>query len=92
MFDEVGKDTRPVYRILQQLFDIDIARVEIELGSVAMMKPEADFLLVDEGSPAMRVLRRYFERDGSVFETSVSLHPQDRFDYKLTFSNEPADG
>lgn len=92
VFDEVGKDTRPVYRILQQRFDIDIARVEIELGSVEMRNPEAEFLAVEDGSPAMRVLRRYYERDGSVFETSVSLHPQDRFNYKLTFSNEPADG
>ncbi|MDA7946997.1 MAG: GntR family transcriptional regulator [Hyphomicrobiaceae bacterium] len=92
VFDEVGKDTRPVYRILQQLYDIEIARVEIELGSVAMLNPEAGFLKVDEGTPAMRVLRRYYEPDGSVFETSVSLHPQDRFDYKLTFSNAPAGG
>jgi DNA-binding GntR family transcriptional regulator len=36
----------------------------------------------------VRVLRRYYGRDGRVFETSVSLHPQDRFTYKLTFANE----
>ena len=34
------------------------------------------------------VLRRYYGRDERVFETSVSLHPQDRFTYKLTFANE----
>ena len=89
VIDEVGKDTRPVYRILQQLYDIDISRVEIELGAVAMMNPEAEFLSVEEGTPAVRVLRRYYGRDGRVFETSVSLHPQDRFSYKLTFANEP---
>lgn len=91
VFDEVGKDTRPLYRIVQQLYEIEISRVEVELGSVAMMNPEAGFLMVEEGTPALRVLRRYYERDGSVFETSVSLHPQDRFNYKLTFSNEPTD-
>lgn len=88
VFDEVGKDTRPVYRILQQLFDIEISRVEIELGAVTMMNPEAGFLSVEEGTAAVRVLRRYYGRNGRVFETSVSLHPQDRFTYKLTFANE----
>ena len=89
VFEQVGKDTRPVYRIVQQLYDVEISRVEIELGAVAMTNPEAQFLSVEEGTPAVRVLRRYYGRDGHVFETSVSLHPQDRFTYKLTFANEP---
>lgn len=88
VFEEVGKDTRPVYRIIQQLYDIEISRVEIELGAVTMMNPEAGFLSVEEGAAAVRVLRRYYGRDGRVFETSISLHPQDRFTYKLTFTNE----
>lgn len=88
VFEQVGKDTRPFYRILQHLYDIEITRVEIELGAVTMMNPEAQFLSVEEGTAAMRVLRRYYGRDGRVFETSVSLHPQDRFTYKLTFANE----
>jgi len=88
VFEEIGKDTRPVYRIIQQRYDIDISRVEIELGAVTMMNPEAEFLSVEEGTAAVRVLRRYYGRDGRVFETSVSLHPQDRFTYKLTFTNE----
>lgn len=89
VFDHVGKSTRPVYRIIEDVFDVDIARVEIELGAVAMKNPEAGFLSVGEHTPAVRVLRRYYDRAGKVFETSVSLHPEDRFDYKLTFENEP---
>lgn len=87
VFAEVGKDTRPVYRILQQLYNIEISRVEIELGAVTMLNPEAGFLSVEEGTAAVRVLRRYYGADGRVFETSTSLHPQDRFTYKLTFSS-----
>lgn len=88
VFDEVGKDTRPVYRIIQKLYRLEISRVEIELGAVTMKNPEAGFLSVEEGTAAARILRRYYGRDGRVFETSVSMHPQDRFTYKLTFANE----
>lgn len=89
IFDHVGKSTGPVYRILQQVYDVDISRVEVELGAVSMKNPEATHLSVDEGTPAMRVLRRYYDGDGKVFETSISLHPEDRFRYKLTFKNAP---
>lgn len=89
VFDHVGKSTRPVYRIIEQVYGVDIARVEVELGAVTMKDPEADFLSVPEHTPAMRVLRRYYDRSGSVFETSVSLHPEDRFSYNLTFENDP---
>lgn len=89
VFDHVGKDNRPVYRIMQELYGLDIARVEVELGAVAMRDPEAGYLAVPENTPAVRVLRRYYDRAGEVFETSVSLHPEDRFTYKLTFENDP---
>jgi len=89
IFDHVGKSTGPVYRILQQVYDLDISRVEVEVGAVAMKNPEAEFLSVAEGTPALRVLRRYYDGAGKVFETSISLHPEDRFNYKLTFKNAP---
>lgn len=89
VFDHVGKNTRPVYRIIQELYGIDISRVEAEIGAVAIGIPEARHLSVEDGTPAVRVLRRYYDRAGEVFETSVSLHPEDRFSYKLTFENEP---
>lgn len=89
VFDHVGKSTRPVYRIIEQIYGVDIARVEVELGAVAMKNPEANLLSVPEHTPAMRVLRRYYDRGGEVFETSFSLHPEDRFSYKLTFDNVP---
>lgn len=91
VFDQVGKNTRPVYRIIEEVYGVDIARVEIELGAVAMKNPEAGLLAVKEHAPAIRVLRRYYDRAGDVFETSVSLHPEDRFSYKLTFENQPGD-
>lgn len=90
VFDHVGADTRPVYRIIEDVYGVDIARVEIELGAVTLEKDVAELLLVAEQTPAIRVLRRYYDRAGSVFETSVSLHPEDRFTYKLTFENQPS--
>lgn len=90
VFEHVGKNTRPVYRIIEQLFDEKISRVEVEISAATITEPEAGYLAVEEGTPALKVLRRYFGKDGRVFETSVGLHPEDRFSYNLTFDNEPA--
>jgi len=89
IFDHLDKSTGPVYRILQQVYDVDITRVEVEVGAVTMKNPEAEYLSVAENTPAVRVLRRYYDGQGKVFETSISLHPEDRFSYKLTFKNAP---
>lgn len=37
----------------------------------------------DCGTPALRIVRRYLDADGEVFEISVSVHPADRFSVSM---------
>jgi GntR family transcriptional regulator len=86
----IGKDARPVYRIIEDLFGEKVSHVEVEISAAAIGEPEASLLSVPDGTPALKVLRNHTGRGGRVFETSVSLHPQDRFTYTLSFENEGA--
>lgn len=88
VLSHIGKDDRPVYRIIEDLFGEKVARVEVEISAAEIGEPEAAMLSVPPGTPALKVLRNYTGQAGRVFETSIGLHPQDRFTYTLAFSNE----
>jgi len=75
VLDEIGKDARPVYRLIEDMFGERVSNVEVEISAAEIEDPEASMLSVPPGTPALRVLRNYTGRTGRVFETSVSLHP-----------------
>lgn len=88
VLDEIGKDARPVYRVIEDMFGEKVSNVEVEISAAQIDEPEASMLSVPPGTPALKVLRNYTGQGGRVFETSITLHPQDRFTYTLAFSNE----
>lgn len=90
ILDQIGKDARPVYRVIEDMFGEKVSNVEIEISAAEIGEEEAALLSVPPGTPALKVLRSYTGQNGRVFETSIGLHPQDRFTYTLSFSNERA--
>lgn len=90
VLDQIGKDARPVYRVIEDMFGEKVSSVEIEISAAEIGEEEAALLSVPPGTPALKVLRNYTGQNGRVFETSIGLHPQDRFTYNLSFSNEGA--
>ncbi len=38
------------------------------------------------GEPALKIVRRYLDRDGELFEASVTVHPADRFSVSMQLS------
>ncbi len=88
LFELIGKDDRPVYRIIEEEFDEKIQKVELELSACMLGVKRASHLDVDEGAPALRVIRQYTSEEGRVLEVSISDHPEDRHPYRLEFSYE----
>lgn len=88
LFDHIGKDDRPVFRIIEEEFDEKIEKVELEISACQLNGKRASQLDIDDGTAALRVVRQYTGRDGKVLEVSVSDHPQDRHSYRLEFSYE----
>ena len=38
---------------------------------------------VEEGSPALRLVRRYLDASDEAFEISITTHPADRFTFSM---------
>jgi DNA-binding GntR family transcriptional regulator len=77
----IGRGRRAVYELLEQRFGLHVAEVAIDVTARPMPADAASALGVAPDSPSMRVVRRYHDDGGEVFEVSVSDHPGDRYGF-----------
>lgn len=78
----------PVHRIIESAHSEVIANAQLKIFASRVDKELADSLEVERGSAAMTIHRRYTSQDGRIFETTVSIHPEDRFVYSLELSRD----
>jgi len=72
-----------VYAIIEREYKVNIQRVEQELQSIALDADDAANLGSDAGSPALLVLRRYYDDRDQLLEVAENIHPGDRFTYRM---------
>jgi len=72
-----------VYAIIEREYKVNIQRVEQELQSVALDADDAANLGSEPGSPALLVLRSYFDDRDQLLEVAENIHPGDRFTYRM---------
>lgn len=82
---ELGRDARPVYRVIEDVHGVTAAQVDVDLEADALDAETAARLDAEPGTPALRIVRRYADEHGRVFEVSVSRHPRSRFTYSMSF-------
>jgi GntR family transcriptional regulator len=58
-------------------------RIDQDITAVRLDKTTAKALGERAGDPALRTLRRYQDEQGDVFLASISVHPGDRFAYRM---------
>lgn len=87
---EASEAGEAVYRQIEKHFRVRIAEVEQEIGAASIEGEMAARLLVDLGTPGLRITRRYLDRDGKPLEVSVNLHPAERFAYRMRLRRENA--
>ena len=63
-----------------------IARIRQEISPVCLTPELAEPLQADVGSPALKIMRRYIDAAGEVFEISRSIHPASRFTFSMELS------
>ena len=73
--------TGPISAMLERVYGIRIARIEQSLQAVRLGKRQAKLLRALDGGPALRAIRRYYDRQGRLIELSNAIHPGDRFTY-----------
>ncbi len=91
--DLIGRDGQPVYALIEHRFGEQVRDVQVEIGARAVDGALAAELDVADGSPALKITRRYIGASG-LFEVSVTTHPADRFTYALSLQRgwQPANG
>lgn len=81
--DRIGKDTKPVFMVLEQEFGIVAEQVTMDLYAGSIEEAKAWAMGVEVGSPTLIIVRRYKDKADRVFEVSVSEHPAGRFTFSI---------
>jgi DNA-binding GntR family transcriptional regulator len=65
-----------------------LVEVEQQIDAVTLDSEHADLLEVAEGTPALRVIRRYYVTGRRLVELSINLHPANRFSYNMRIKRD----
>lgn len=97
--DAVYKDLRKVIRkspdklissLIESRYGRHIAEIRQEIQAVLIPKALAPELEVQPESPGLKIVRRYFDTAGEIFEISITIHPADRFTFSMRLKREAA--
>lgn len=80
---DLNASPRPLFSQIEALAGLSAAIVTQDIQAVAADSEIADALGIEEGAPVLWILRCYIDKEGKVFEISVSHHPGDRFAYAM---------
>jgi DNA-binding GntR family transcriptional regulator len=78
--------TSAIYRLIETHYDVVVTRVEQRIFAASLSRDDARQLQAKIGSPALRLIRLYYDKDGRLVTASDSLHPADRFSYVMTIN------
>jgi GntR family transcriptional regulator len=85
--NQVHQSTGLVCDIIARTCGRFVASVEQTIRAVKVNPSLAKALNVDADSPALAITRRYIDPAGTAFQITVSTHPADRFDYRLSLNH-----
>ena len=86
--DEIRSWPGAIQELLVQRHGLSIERIEQEICADVLDRRSAGSLRAEEGSPALRTLRRYYDAGGKLVLASDSRHPAARFVYAMTYRRE----
>ena len=80
--------TGPVYALIEQRTGETVTEARQVITGGPMPGEAAAVLRCRANTPAIRVLRRYFDASGGPMLTSINWHPADRFTYAMTLRRD----
>lgn len=78
----------PVHQQIEKMFGVVIERAQLEIFPSSIPARMASALKVAPHSPAMTIIRRYIGLRGDNFETTVTLHPENRYTFTMDLHRE----
>lgn len=79
----------PVYEQIEKATGVSAIDAEIRIFASSIDGHLANLLQVAMGTPALSIVRRYLDQDGRNFETTLTIHPERRFEYLMRLHREP---
>ncbi len=74
----------PVFELIEKNYGISPREVKIEIQAGAATSQHVKFLGMREGSPVLKIIRKYYDEGGAPYEVSVSEHPAEIFSYSIS--------
>ncbi|MDR3438360.1 GntR family transcriptional regulator [Telmatospirillum sp.] len=81
---------RLVSSLIEMNYGLCVAEVRQTIEATVVPAHLTDELRVPPGSPALKIIRHYFDVTGKSFETSITIHPADRFVFSMRLTRERA--
>ena len=72
-----------ISELIESRYGRRITRIRQDLRASTVPAHLAEELQVDAGSPALMIVRRYFDAADEVFEITVTIHPAERFTFSM---------
>lgn len=81
---KIGRQAGLVHELIEREHGRQVVAVDVSIMARSIPARMAKELGVAADSPSLTVVRRYTDRDGTLFLASVSEHPGDRFTYSMS--------
>ncbi|MDD0811334.1 GntR family transcriptional regulator [Curvibacter sp. RS43] len=69
--------------LIEKRYGRAIARIRQDIQAIALPAALAEALQADAGTPALQIVRRYFDGADAMLEISRSIHPAQRFTFSM---------
>jgi GntR family transcriptional regulator len=77
-----------IWEVIERHYGETLVEVEQQIDAVTITGEHAELLEVAEGTPALRVIRRYYATGRRLIELSINLHPAKRFSYSMRIKRD----
>jgi DNA-binding GntR family transcriptional regulator len=77
-----------IWEMIERQSGETLVEVEQQIDAVTLGREHARLLEVAEGTPALRVIRRYYVTGRRLVELSINLHPANRFSYNMRIKRD----
>lgn len=74
--------------LIEEHYGVQSEEVRQTISAVSIPARIARALGVENGAPALKIIRRYIDRNGETFETTVSIHPADRYTCSIVLKRQ----
>ena len=78
---KIGLKPGPLYSLIEKAHGESIGQIAQDIGACLLPKSMASILDAPAGSPALRVIHRFYAEDNRTLYAVISIYPGDRFRY-----------